>query len=206
MNVLMLNGSPHENGCTRLALDTIAAELTVNGIDTTLMHIGKDGNKGCTACMGCVKTGYCVMKDDKVNECIDLLKAADGFIVGSPVYFAGPNASVCGFLDRVFYMKAGPYALKPAAAVTSSRRGGNSAAFDRLNKYFTFAQMPVVTSNYWNEIHGNKPEEAAQDAEGIQTMQVLGRNMAWLLKCIEAAKGTVSWPAQEPKLKLNFIR
>lgn len=206
MNVLLLNGSPHEHGCTRVALDEVATELHAKGIDTTLVHIGTDGIKGCTACMGCVKTGYCVMKDDKVNECIDLLMAADGFIVGSPVYFAGPNASVCGFLDRMFYHKMGPYACKPAAAVTSSRRCGNSAAFDRLNKYFTIAQMPVVSSNYWNEIHGNTPEEARQDIEGLQTMRLLGRNMAWLLQCIHACQDSIPSPAQEAKIRMNFIR
>ncbi|WP_319759264.1 flavodoxin family protein [Maridesulfovibrio sp.] len=206
MNVLLLNGSPHENGCTRVALDAIADELKEQGIDSTMLHIGKEGIKGCTACMGCAKTGYCVIKDDKVNEGIDLLKDADGFIVGTPVYFAGPNASVCGFLDRMFFHKAGPYAFKPAAAISSSRRCGNSAAFDRLNKYFTIAQMPIVSSNYWNTIHGNKAEEAQQDVEGLQIMRVLGRNMAWLLKCIDAAKGTVPFPEQEAKIKMSFIR
>ncbi|WP_320172072.1 flavodoxin family protein [Maridesulfovibrio sp.] len=206
MNVLLLNGSPHENGCTRVALDEIAEELKKNGIDSELMHIGKDGIKGCNACMGCVKTGYCIMNDDKVNECIDLLKKADGFIVGSPVYFAGPNASVCGFLDRLFYMKADSYAFKPAAAITSSRRCGNSASFDRLNKYFTFAQMPIVSSHYWNTIHGTKAEDAKQDVEGLQIMRILGRNMAWMLKCIDAAKETVPYPSLEARTKMSFIR
>lgn len=206
MNVLLLNGSPHEKGCTRVALDEIAAELDKNGIGSIMLHIGKEGIKGCKACMGCVKTGYCVYDDDAVNECIDLLKKADGFIVGSPVYYAGPNASVCGFLDRVFYMKADPYAFKPAAAISSSRRCGNSATFDRLNKYFTFAQMPVVSSHYWNTIHGTRAEEALQDVEGLQIMRILGRNMAWLLKCIDAAKDSVPRPELEARTKMSFIR
>lgn len=206
MNVLMINGSPHENGCTRVALDEIAGELNQQGIDTTMVHIGKKGIPGCTACMGCVNTGYCIIKDDKVNDCIDLLKAADGFIIGSPVYFAGPNASLCGFLDRMFYQKADPYAFKPAAAITSSRRCGNSASFDRLNKYFTFAQMPIVSSNYWNSIHGNKAEEAKQDVEGLQSMRILGRNMAWLIKCIDSAKAAIPYPSLEDRTKMNFIR
>lgn len=206
MNVLLLNGSPHAHGCTRTALDEIAGELGKNDIDTTMLHIGKKGIPGCMACMGCVKSGYCVVKDDRVNECIDLLKKADGFIVGAPVYFAGPNASVCAFLDRVFYQKADPYAFKPAAAIVSSRRGGTSAAFDRLNKYFTFAQMPIVSSHYWNQVHGNTAEELKQDVEGLQIMRILGRNMAWLLKCIDAAKGRVPYPDLEKRTKMSFIR
>lgn len=206
MNVLMINGSPHKAGCTYTALSEVAKELGKNGIESEILHIGKQGIKGCTACMGCVKTGYCVFKDDKVNECIDLLKKADGLVLGSPVYFAGPNASLCGFLDRMFYQKADAYAFKPGAAVVTSRRGGNSASFDRLNKYFTFAQMPIVSSHYWNGIHGNKAEEAQLDVEGLQTMKILGRNMAWLLTCIDKAKDQVPYPALEPRQKMNFIR
>ncbi|ABA87434.1 flavodoxin, putative [Syntrophotalea carbinolica DSM 2380] len=206
MNVLLINGSPHANGCTQTALNEIAGELTKNDVDSSMLHIGKEGIKGCTACMGCVKTGYCVFKDDKVNECIDLLKQADGLIVGSPVYFAGPNASLCGFLDRVFYQKADPYAFKPGAAIVSSRRGGTSAAFDRLNKYFTFAQMPLVSSHYWNSVHGTNADELKQDVEGLQIMRILARNMAWLLKCIDNAKGTVPYPTLEKRTKMSFIR
>ena len=204
MNVLMINGSPHEKGCTYTALQTVADELAKQEIESTIIHIGNEGIKGCNACMGCVKSGYCVYQDDKVNACIDLLKKADGFVVGSPVYFAGPNASLCGFLDRMFYQKAAPFAFKPAAAVVNCRRGGSSAAFDRLNKYFTFAQMPVVSSHYWNLSHGNTAEEILQDVEGIQTMRVLGKNMAWLLKCINQAN--VPYPEIEPRQKLNYIR
>jgi len=206
MNVLMINGSPHVNGNTFLVLETIATELKLCGVDSEIVHIGKVGVRGCNACMKCVETGYCTDQDDLVNDCIDKLKAADGFIVGSPVYFAGPNASLCGFLDRLFYQKADPYAFKPAAAITVSRRGGNSAAFDRLNKYFTFAQMPIVSANYWNEAHGGSEGEVEQDVEGLQTMRVLARNMAWLLKCIECSKGKVELPKIEPRQKYSFIR
>jgi multimeric flavodoxin WrbA len=206
MNVLLINGSPHANGSTRAALDEISAELKNNAIDSTVLHIGSEGIKGCNACMGCVKTGYCVYKDDSVNECIDRLKEADGLIVGSPVYYAGPNASLCAYLDRVFYQKEAPYAFKPGASIVSCRRGGSSAAFDRLNKYFTFAQMPLVSSHYWNGVHGNNAEEVKQDVEGMQTMRVLARNMAWLLKCIDVAKETVPYPEREKRIKLNYIR
>ena len=206
MNVLLINGSPHANGCTQVALDEIAGELDKHNIASTMFHIGKEGIRGCTACMGCVKTGYCIYKDDPVNECIDILKSADGVVIGSPVYFAGPNASLCGLLDRVFYQKADPYAFKPAAVITSSRRCGNSAAFDRLNKYFTFAQMPIVSSHYWNEIHGTKADEARQDTEGLQTMRILAKNMAWLLKCIDVARSAVPYPELEQRTKMSFIR
>lgn len=206
MNVLMLNGSPHEEGNTYVALNAIAEELKQQGIYSEILHIGKHGVKGCSACMRCVESGYCVYRGDKVNECIDKLKVADAFIVGSPVYFAGPNASLCGFLDRVFYQKSDPYAFKPAAAITVSRRGGNSASFDRLNKYFTFAHMPIVSANYWNEMHGAAPGEAAADSEGLQTMRTLGKNMAWLMKSIDFAKEVVAKPEIEAREKLNFIR
>ena len=134
------------------------------------------------------------------------MKQADGFIVGSPVYYAAPNGGLCAFLDRLFFMKSAPYAYKPAAAVVSCRRGGASAAFDRLNKYFTISCMPVVSSQYWNSVHGNTPEEVRQDAEGLQIMRTLADNMAWLLKCIDVAKGSVPYPVREPWTPTNFIR
>jgi len=206
MNVLMINGSPHPEGNTFVALDCIAQELKRNEIDSEIVHIGRQGIKGCNACMVCAETGYCAYNGDGVNACIDKLKEADGLIVGSPVYFAGPNASLCGFLDRLFYQKSDPYAFKPAAAITVSRRGGNSASFDRLNKYFTFAQMPIVSANYWNELHGAREGEAAGDAEGLQTMRTLARNMAWLLKSLAYAKDAVRKPTLEPRQKFSFIR
>ncbi len=206
MNVLLINGSPHKEGATYTALTEISSQLEKEGIGTTMFHIGTKPISGCIACMKCADTGYCVLNDEKVNECIDLLKQADGLIVGSPVYFAGPNATLCALLDRVFYLKANPYAFKPAAAIASCRRGGNSAAFDRLNKYFTFAQMPVVSSHYWNSIHGNNAEEAKQDTEGLQIMRILGKNMAWLLKCIDNSKEKFPHPEIEPRTKMNYIR
>lgn len=207
MNVLLVNGSPHPKGCTWTALNEAAQQLEKNGVQTTLLQVGSKAVRGCIACGKCRESGYCIFKDDPVNEGIDLLRAADGLIVGSPVYYAGPNATLCAFLDRVFFLKAAPYAFKPAACVVSCRRGGASASFDRLNKYFTIARMPVVASQYWNSIHGNAPEEAAQDAEGLQTMRTLGDNMAWLLKCIAAGRAAgIMPPTPEPWQATNFIR
>lgn len=207
MTVLLVNGSPHAKGAVWTALGQVAAALEKNGVEADMMHVGDKAVRGCMACGKCAKTGYCIFEDDPVNEGIDRLKAADGLIVGSPVYYAGPNATICAFMDRVFFMKSAPYAFKPAACVVSCRRGGASASFDRLNKYFTIARMPVVSSQYWNEIHGNNAEEADQDAEGLQTMQTLGENMAWLLKCIEAGKKAgVHPPASKSWIYTNFIR
>lgn len=206
MNVLLINGSPHKNGCTFTALSEVAGQLNAQGIDTHILHIGNKPIQGCIACGKCLQTGRCVFENDPVNECIDRLKQADGLVVGSPVYYAGPNGALCSLLDRVFYGKSGPYAYKPAAAVVSCRRGGATASFDRLNKYFTISCMPVVSSQYWNEVHGNTPEEVRQDLEGLQIMRTLGRNMAWLIKCIEAGRGTVPPPEQEPFTRTNFIR
>jgi multimeric flavodoxin WrbA len=206
MRVLMINGSPHEKGCTYTALSEVAGQLEQAGIDTSIFHIGGKAIRGCIGCGGCIESGYCVYKGDAVNTCIDLARQADGIVIGSPVYFAAPNGSLCAFLDRMFFTKGAGYAYKPAAAIVSCRRGGASAAFDRLNKYFTISSMPVVSSQYWNAVHGNNPEEVKQDLEGMQTMRTLGRNMAWLLKCIDAARGVVPYPGTEPRLMTNFIR
>ncbi len=207
MQVLLVNGSPHAKGCTFTALSEVAGALEKAGIETQLMQIGGKAIRGCIACGKCAETGHCIFTDDPVNEGIDLLRAADGLVVGAPVYYAGPNATLCAFLDRVFFMKAAPYAYKPACAVVSCRRGGATASFDRLNKYFTIARMPVVSSQYWNEIHGNTAEEARQDLEGLQTMRTLGANMAWMLKCFAAGreKGILP-PEREPGIYTNFIR
>ena len=206
MNVLLINGSPHPNGCTFTALTEVAGQLNAQGIETTFFQIGVKPMRDCIACLGCRKTGYCVFDDDPANQCIDLLKKADGVVVGSPVYYAGPTGALTSLLNRVFYHKDGPYAGKPAAAVVSCRRGGASASFDRLNKYFTIANMPVVPSKYWNSVHGTNPDEVRQDKEGMQVMRTLGRNMAWLLKSIEAGKGTVPLPESEEPARTNFIR
>lgn len=206
MKVLLINGSPHRKGCTYTALAEVAATLEENGVNTEIFHIGAGAIHGCTACGACFESGYCVFKDDSVNRGIDLARAADGIIVGSPVYYAGPNGTLCAFLDRMFFMKSRAYAYKPAAAIVSCRRGGASAAFDRLNKYFTISNMPVVSSQYWNAVHGNTPDEVRQDLEGLQIMRTLGRNMAWLLKCIDAARGKVPYPEPEAIQRTNFIR
>ena len=206
MQVLMINGSPHEKGCTYTALAEVAGQLEGQGIKTDFFHIGARPIRGCTGCGTCFETGYCVFDDDPVNTCVDLVKKADGIVVGSPVYYAGVNGALCAFLDRLFFGKATTYAYKPAAAVVNCRRGGASAAFDRLNKYFTISSMPVVPSQYWNATHGVTPEEVRQDLEGMQIMRTLGRNMAWLLKCIETAKDTVPYPEGEPWVRTNFMR
>lgn len=207
MKVLLINGSPHPRGCTYTALSTVAAQLEKNGLETQILQMGNKAVHGCIACGKCRDTGHCIFEDDPVNEAIDLLREADGLVVGSPVYYAGPNGSICAFLDRMFFLKSAPYAFKPAAAVVSCRRGGASASFDRLNKYFTIARMPVVSSQYWNSVHGNTPDEVRQDKEGLQIMRTLGDNMAWLLKCIAAGKAAgIDQPVPEPWEATNFIR
>ena len=206
MNVLLINGSPNERGCTFTALGEVAGALNANGIDTNIFHIGAAPVQDCTACGACAKTGYCAFGGDAVNSTVDLLKKADGLVVGSPVYYAGPTGAVCAFMDRLFYRKNAPYAHKPAAAVVSCRRAGSTAAFDRLNKYFSLSSMPIVTSQYWNMVHGNTPDEVRRDLEGMQVMRTLGNNMAWLIKCIAAARDSVPYPLAEARTSTNFIR
>lgn len=206
MEVLLINGSPHANGCTYTALSVVASELEKENIKTNIYHIGNNAIHGCIACMKCSGNGVCVFKNDCVNECVELLKKADGLIVGSPVYYSGPNGSLCAALDRIFFIKEKYYRYKPAAAVVSARRGGASAAFDRLNKYFTISSMPVVSSQYWNAVHGMTPEEVLEDKEGLQVMRTLGKNMVWLLKCIDYAKDKVPLPEKEKREMTNFIR
>jgi multimeric flavodoxin WrbA len=206
MQVLMINGSPHEKGCTYTALSEVAGALEKEGVKSRFFHIGDEPIRGCTGCGSCFESGHCIYDDDPVNECVDLAKQADGIVIGSPVYYAGPNGALCAFLDRMFFGKSGGYAYKPGAAVVNCRRGGASAAFDRLNKYFTISNMPVVPSQYWNAAHGLTPDEVRQDLEGMQVMRTLGRNMAWLLKCIEAAKDKVPYPEREPRVVTNFMR
>ncbi len=206
MKVILANGSPHKNGCTYTALSEIAATLEKEGIESEIFWIGNKPLSGCIACKGCFKTGKCVI-NDTVNEFIDKAKDADGFVFGSPVHYAGASGAITSFMDRVFYHKSGQYQGKPAAAIASCRRGGASATFDQLNKYFTICSMPVVSSQYWNMVHGNTPDEVKQDLEGLQTMRTLGRNMAWLLKCIEAGKNAgIEFPQGEAKIATNFIR
>lgn len=186
MKVLLVNGSPNKDGCIFTALSEVASTIEGNGIGTEFFHIGTSPVYGCKGCGGCKKTGICVIKDDIGNELAAKIIEADGLVIGSPVYFAGPNGALCALLDRVFYSHVGKFAHKPAACVVNCRRGGASAAFDRLNKYFTIAQMPVVSSQYWNAVHGFKPEHVRKDLEGLQIMRTLGANMAWLVKCLKA--------------------
>lgn len=207
MQVLLVNGSPHANGCVYTALSEISKTLNQEGIESLLFHIGNKEIHGCIACGKCRETGRCIFNNDTVNECISLAEKADAIIVGSPVYYAGPNGALCALMDRMFFATGKKLAFKPAAAIVSCRRGGASSSLDRLNKYFSFSNMPLVSSQYWNEIHGNTPEEVLKDVEGLQIMRTLGRNMAWLLKCIDYAKRNgLSYPKQEVWTPTNFIR
>lgn len=203
--ILLINGSPNEKGCTYTALCEIADTLAQNGVDPELLYLGKKPVAGCIDCGKCFQTGRCVF-DDKVNEVLEKLDEYDGIVVGSPVYYAGPAGQLCAFLDRLFFCSGGRMAGKLGAAVVSCRRGGASAAFDRLNKYFTICNMTVVGSQYWNQVHGFTPEDVRKDEEGLQTMRTLAQNMAWLLKNREAGKAQgISAPVYEARISTNFI-
>lgn len=206
MKVLLLNGSPHKEGCTYTALREVGKSLEAEGIDTQLFQLGTGPIHGCIACGKCRTSGRCIFDEDPANRCIEAIQGADGLVVGSPVYYAGPNGALCALLDRVFYASGRTFANKPAAAVVSCRRGGASASFDRLNKYFTISHMPVAASQYWNAVHGTAPEQVLQDAEGLQIMRTLGKNMAWMLKSLEHSAGAVPPPELEAPIATNFIR
>ena len=209
MKVLLLNGSPHKNGCTYTALSIIAEQLEKNGVESEIVHLAAKPVRGCSSCGTCKKSGKkrCVFLDGGVNEVIDKLEAADGLIVGSPVYYASPNGTVLSFLDRMFYAGGSYLTNKPAAAVVSARRAGTTAALDAITKYFTINRMPIVSSNYWNMVHGSCAEDVLKDEEGMQIMRVLADQMAWILKCIEAGKQTgINAPEGEAKIMTNFIR
>lgn len=178
MKVLMLNGSPHEKGCTYTALSEVAGELNQAGIETEIMHVGGGTVHGCMGCGACGKLGKCIYSDDKVNEAVEKMRQSDGLIVGSPVHYASAGGAITSFLDRFFYSGSSAAAHKPGAAVASARRAGTTATLDQLNKYFMITQMPVVSSQYWNMVHGQCPEDVKKDEEGMQIMRVLGRNMA----------------------------
>jgi multimeric flavodoxin WrbA len=208
MKVLLINGSPNPKGCTYTALCEVANELENENIKTEIFHVGSKPIRGCTACGNCSRTnsGLCVFDDDTVNSALEKAKEADAFVFGSPVHYAGASGQITSFLDRFFYAGDG-FQYKPGAAVVSCRRGGATAAFEQLNKYFTISNMPVVSSQYWNMVHGNTPEEVRQDLEGMQIMRTLGKNMAWLLKCIQAGKEAgITLPEKEPRAVTNFIR
>jgi multimeric flavodoxin WrbA len=210
MKVILVNGSPHENGCTYTALAEVAKTLNAEGIKTEIFQIGQEPLSGCTACYTCRETGKCKFSDS-VNEFLDIAGNFDGFIFGSPVHYAAAGGAITSFMDRVFYAAANAgkkvFYLKPAAAVVSARRAGTTATFDQLNKYFTISEMPVISSKYWNMVHGATPEDVKKDLEGLQIMRTLGRNMAWFLKCKEAAiKAGVAVPEREKPVRTNFIR
>lgn len=206
MKVLLINGSPNEKGCTYTALSEAAGILNECGVETEIVQIGKGPIRGCIGCGGCAGKNRCVFQDDMVNELIEKMEGSDGLIIGSPVYFASPNGNLLSLLDRFFY--AGKcFAHKPGAAVVSARRAGTVVSLDDLNKYFTIKQMPVVSSTYWNMVHGFTPDDVRQDAEGLQTMRNLARNMAWMLKCIEIGRENgVNPPQNEHTNMTNFIR
>lgn len=207
MKVLLINGSPNEKGCTFTALSEVAVTLEHNGIETEILWIGKKAIHDCVACWSCAKSGQCVFSDDAVNSILARLDEIDALVVGSPVYYAGPAGRITAFLDRLFMAGGGRMKGKLGASVVSCRRAGNSAAFDRLNKYFTMNSVHIVSSQYWNDVHGFTPEDVRKDLEGLQTMRILGENMAWLLKCIEAGrKAGVPEPEGEERVMTNFIR
>ena len=208
MNILLLNGSSRPNGCTYTALREVADTLENGGAETELLFLGSGPIRDCTACRTCQKTpGRCVFDDDMVNQIIGKAREADGFVFGTPVYYAHPSGRLLSVLDRVFYAGGSAFAHKPGAAVASARRAGTTASVDVLNKYFTIAQMPVVSSTYWNMVHGNTPEEVLQDAEGMQTMRNLARNLLWLVQCIQAGQAAGLQPPQaERDHRTNFIR
>ena len=205
MKVLLVNGSPHEKGCVFTALSEIAGTLKAEGVDSAILQVGSKPVQGCAACFGC-RNGHdgCVFQDELYRSFVEELKKCDGIIIGSPVYYAGPSGTLCALLDRIFFSCSALLSRKPAACVVNCRRGGASAAFDRLNKYFTLLQMPVISSQYWNSTHGTTPDEVRKDLEGMQTMRVLARNMAHYLKTRETAP--LPFPEMEERAATNFIR
>ena len=205
MKVLLINGSPHARGNTAIALREMERIFAENGIETETLHIGKDAIRGCMACNYCAKAGKCVF-DDAVNAAAPKFESADGIVVATPVYYASANATLVAFLDRLFYSTAYDKTMKVGAAVAVARRGGTSATFDELNKYFTISGMPVASSQYWNSVHGLTPGEAGQDAEGLQTMRTLARNMSFLIKSIALGKEQYGLPERESGIFTHFIR
>ncbi len=205
MKVLILNGSPRANGNTSLAIDEMVKVFAQEGIETEVCQVGNKAVRGCVACGGCGEKGKCVF-DDVVNELAPKFEEADGLIAASPVYYASANASLVACLDRLFYSTPFDKTMKVGASVAVCRRGGASASFDVLNKYFTISEMPIASSQYWNSVHGRTPGEAAQDAEGLQTMRTLARNMSFLMKSIALGKEKYGIPEKEPWTPTHFIR
>lgn len=206
MKVIMISGSPHKEGSSRLALREMEKVFAAEGIESELIEVGAGPVSGCTACGACKKNGVCVI-GDRVNEAIEKLAAADALVVATPVHYASPAGALLAFLDRMFYAGGSKFAHKPAAAFASARRAGATASLDVINKYFTISQMPIISSTYWNMVYGSCQADAAQDAEGLQTARNLARNMAWLLRCIEAGKKSgIEPPKSERGNVTNFIK
>ena len=205
MKVLLINGSPHASGSTYTALHEMEKVFALNDIETEIIHVGNQAVRGCVACLSCRKTGKCVF-DDVVNDAAKKFEACDGLVVGSPVYYASANGTLISFLDRLFYSTPFDKTMKVGASVVSARRGGLTATFDELNKYFTISGMPVASGQYWNGIHGNNADEAVQDLEGLQMMRTLAANMSFLMKSIKLGKEAYGLPAKEDPVKTNFIR
>lgn len=205
MKVLLINGSPNDKGCTYTALEEVSKTLNQEGIETEIIHVGNKDIRGCIACRKCKTNGKCVF-NDIVNEVAPKFNECDGLVIGSPVYYASANGTLISFIDRLFYSMSADKTMKVGAAVVSCRRGGNTSTFDELNKYFTISGMPVVSSQYWNMVHGNSPEEVKQDLEGMQTMRTLGKNMAFLMKSIQLGKEQFGLPEKEAHIFTNFIR
>lgn len=205
MNVLMINGSPRMDGNTSIALKEMEKVFKEEGVETTIVSIGTKTIRGCIACGKCYESGKCVF-DDLVNECAPLFEKCDGLVVASPVYYASANGSLVSLLDRLFYSTHFDKRMKVGAAVCVARRGGLSATFDELNKYFTICGMPVASSQYWNSVHGRKIGEAMEDEEGLQTMRTLARNMTFLMKSIALGKEIYGLPETEETIATNFVR
>ena len=208
MKVLLINGSAKPKGCTYTALLEVSKSLQTQGIETELIHIGYQPIRDCIGCNACRNSGgRCAFDDGNINEFIEKAKQAEGFVFGSPVYYAHPSGRLLSFIDRAFYANSAAFAFKPAAAVVSARRAGTTASLDTIMKHFTINKMPVISSSYWNMVHGNTPEQVMEDKEGLQIMRHLGLNMAWMLKCIEAGKNAgINKPELDEKIMTNFIR
>ena len=211
MKILLVNGSPKVNGCTYTALSVMADEFKKLGFDSEIYHIGTDPISPCRACRACAKLGRCII-NDSVNAFVEKASSCDGFVLGSPVHYASASGCLVPFMDRVFYSVSASgrnsiFRLKPGTAIVCARRAGTTATIDQINKYFQISEMPVISGRYWNMVHGNTPEQVLQDEEGMQVMRELGRNMAWLLKCIEAGRAAgIPDPVKEKPVMTNFIR
>lgn len=204
MKVLLINGSPNARGCTYTALHEVSETLKKEGVETEIIHVGHKDIRGCIGCRKCKTTGKCVF-NDIVNEVAPKFAECDGLIIGSPVYYASANGTLVSFIDRLFYSMSADKTMKVGAAVVSCRRAGNTATFDELNKYFTISGMPIVSSQYWNMVHGHSAEDVKKDLEGLQTMRTLGKNMAFLMKCIQMGKEKYGLPEKEEHIFTNFI-